>query len=950
MKRPYPLPERLILGLILLVGMALRLFRLGAGSLWYDETVSVLLAGSPLPELIRHTAGDIHPPGYYILLRGWLILTGFPTGHADPSGQGLEFAAGFFSLLFGVLLIPLAYVLARRAAGRRTALIAAALIAGSPYNLWYSQEVRMYTLGAGLGLLATYALWRATASQRGFSRSPEQSGVLGDRLKPPVQEADNNHTQNRGFSRSPEQSEVPGNRLKPPVQNADTGQTRNRGFSRSAGQFGGPGNRLKPLVQNTETGQTRNLWWLVYAFAAAVGMYTLYYFVFLLVPLNLWALWRIGSSGRRTVGGGSRTADGGQQSETAGSTQPLTSNLQPLTSNLQLPTWLLANGLAVLLYAPWIPIAWRQATDPPVPPWRTPPGILSALVESWNALSLGQSAPGWLWPALVLALGLYGLGLFALFQGTAIFNPQSTIRNPQSVILPLATFGPLALILLASLITPLYHVRYLFTYSPAFYVVTAAGLAWLLRRSRLVFGIGLGVWLAASAVSAHAFWFDSRWREDDHRAAVRYLQERWRPGDVVLVNAGWAYTALMTYWDGPIADRSRLTVELPEPRSDDALVMVTTGHLDGDPGLGWADPRSDFFALPGETARAQLSALFDRFDRVWHYRIYDTVNDPDGRIRSWLAEEGTLFEDQVFAGEANMRVQGYLPRETAAADPAWPTADFAPGLTVHIAPLPEKIAAGQTLYPLLLWEPAAPLADFATSVRLVATDGTTWAQGRDERPAGALYPASRWPPSVTVRQRAALPVPPGTPPSEYFVELVVYDPVTGQPWPVRNAAPATTPGGVRLGKVEVVRPPTGYAARKPLARFGPLALIEAASPVTTIAAGGQIPVELLWQAAEAPGEPLVVVVQLLDRGGRPAANLEEEPTGGRYPTQAWIAGELVRDRHLLSLPTDLAPGSYRLIVGVYRAADRARFATRSGLLGTRDYWTVKVISVQPDAE
>ena len=76
------------------------------------------MAGSALPELIRHTAGDIHPPLYYILLRGWLILMGYPTGHADAAGHGLEFAAGFFSLFFGVLLICLIYALARRLAGR----------------------------------------------------------------------------------------------------------------------------------------------------------------------------------------------------------------------------------------------------------------------------------------------------------------------------------------------------------------------------------------------------------------------------------------------------------------------------------------------------------------------------------------------------------------------------------------------------------------------------------------------------------------------------------------------------------------------------------------------------------------------------------------------------------------------------------------------------------------
>src|SRR5512144_2102958 len=125
--------NRWVLLLILLAGFALRAFRLGAGSLWYDEPVSVYLAGSSLPELLRHTAGDIHPPGYYLLLRAWLILAGYPTGHADPHGQGLELTAAFFSCCFGVLLIALTYWLARRLGDRTTGLAAALLVAVSPY-------------------------------------------------------------------------------------------------------------------------------------------------------------------------------------------------------------------------------------------------------------------------------------------------------------------------------------------------------------------------------------------------------------------------------------------------------------------------------------------------------------------------------------------------------------------------------------------------------------------------------------------------------------------------------------------------------------------------------------------------------------------------------------------------------------------------------------------------
>ena len=108
--------------------------------------------------------------------------------------------------------------------------------------------------------------------------------------------------------------------------------------------------------------------------------------------------------------------------------------------------------------------------------------------------------------------------------------------------------------------------------------------------------------LAAAAVTLHAFWFDPVYRADDHRAAVAELSRRWRPGDVLLVNAGWPYTAVATYWDGAIAGRYRITGALPEARPDDALVMVTTGHVDGDASLGWGDLRSDFFAMPGQVA------------------------------------------------------------------------------------------------------------------------------------------------------------------------------------------------------------------------------------------------------------------------------------------------------------------------------------------------------------
>ncbi|MDE3089703.1 MAG: glycosyltransferase family 39 protein, partial [Chloroflexota bacterium] len=142
-----------MLPLILLTAFALRLYRLGAEGLWYDETVSLFLARQDLVALTRHTAGDIHPPFYYYLLHFWGQFAGWS-----------EFCAAFLSLFFGVLFIALTYRVAREWFNANVALIAALLVAASPYNLWYSQEVRMYTLGAALGLVSTYFFVRLLTS------------------------------------------------------------------------------------------------------------------------------------------------------------------------------------------------------------------------------------------------------------------------------------------------------------------------------------------------------------------------------------------------------------------------------------------------------------------------------------------------------------------------------------------------------------------------------------------------------------------------------------------------------------------------------------------------------------------------------------------------------------------------------------------------------------------
>lgn len=141
----------LALGAILCVAVLSRWWGLGAKSLWFDEAYSVFVAEQPLaaiPGLLR--TYDTHPPLHYIILHLWIALFGKS-----------EAAVRAPSLLAGLALVALTFSLTRRMAGERTALLAALLVALSPFQIMASQEARMYPFLAAFGLGASSALWRA---------------------------------------------------------------------------------------------------------------------------------------------------------------------------------------------------------------------------------------------------------------------------------------------------------------------------------------------------------------------------------------------------------------------------------------------------------------------------------------------------------------------------------------------------------------------------------------------------------------------------------------------------------------------------------------------------------------------------------------------------------------------------------------------------------------------
>jgi len=74
------------------------------------------------------------------------------------------YALRFQAVIFGVLAVPVCAALARRLGGPLAGLIAAALLALSPFHIWWSQQTRMYALVALLCALSMYLLLKALST------------------------------------------------------------------------------------------------------------------------------------------------------------------------------------------------------------------------------------------------------------------------------------------------------------------------------------------------------------------------------------------------------------------------------------------------------------------------------------------------------------------------------------------------------------------------------------------------------------------------------------------------------------------------------------------------------------------------------------------------------------------------------------------------------------------
>jgi 4-amino-4-deoxy-L-arabinose transferase-like glycosyltransferase len=215
--------------------------------------------------------------------------------------------------------------------------------------------------------------------------------------------------------------------------------------------------------------------------------------------------------------------------------------------------------------------------------------------------------------------------------------------------------------------------------------------------------------------------------------------------------------------------------------------------------------------------------------------------------------------------------------------------------------------AGERLRLLLHWQPLLDVPgdpDYAFFAHLRDRRDYTWAQVD-----ASGYAVVDWQPGVQVLQWLELPLAPDLPPLTYTLTVGLEDRSVGQPLTppigLTAFAPSVARAPVKADEFPVPNPGQASAGRL-------FTLRGYSWDPRFMKPGGSAHVTLFWQAQAAPGADYRLRVWLADEAGRSMTIASRQPLDGDYPTSRWSAGQWVRDRFDLTLPSDLPGGLYRV--------------------------------------
>ena len=126
--------NRILVGCVFLLGLILRILFIDTREIAYDDAFSFFLARQPIDTIISGTAADTMPPLYYFLLHFWMLIN-----------QKLWFIR-LLNISINIFTAIFIFKLAQDLFNSKAAIFTTFLFLISPFQIYHSQELRMYSL------------------------------------------------------------------------------------------------------------------------------------------------------------------------------------------------------------------------------------------------------------------------------------------------------------------------------------------------------------------------------------------------------------------------------------------------------------------------------------------------------------------------------------------------------------------------------------------------------------------------------------------------------------------------------------------------------------------------------------------------------------------------------------------------------------------------------------
>ena len=177
------------------------------------------------------------------------------------------------------------------------------------------------------------------------------------------------------------------------------------------------------------------------------------------------------------------------------------------------------------------------------------------------------------------------------------------------------------------------------------------------------------------------------------------------------------------------------------------------------------------------------------------------------------------------------------------------------------------------------------------------------------------------------RQRLELKPQPGAPSNRAYWLVLTHWREDGENYRYQNVLSSDLP---RLGATQVIlgefvlHAGSRQATSPPLAAFSNGFALESHNLPRRAPAGEALSIDFTWRANEPGGQDFIQFLHLGHEETGEWLVYDQQPLGPRLPTRLWYKGLADSETWTVPLPADLAPGSYAVYTGLYRAADQMR--------------------------